>query len=156
VSRTRIAGIALCLAAASAALVAAVAGASGSATPTSLRLFSVELPKTEVYVDNGKKGESPGDMILFAERLHRGSRSGPVVGRLEVVCTFVSERGSRCHGTLILANGTLEAAGRVVFAGPRVRLPVVGGTKSYAGARGELIITEVTDSTDRYDITLQS
>lgn len=155
-SRYRIGAGAVAAAALVGVLGAAVAGASGSATPSAMRLFSVDLPKTEIYVDNGKKGESPGDMILFAERLHRGSRSGQVVGRLEVLCTFVSERGSRCNGTMILAGGTLEAAGRVSFGGPRVRIPVVGGTKAYAGARGELAITEVNDSTDRYDITLQS
>ena len=152
--RRRITIAALVLTAAVATVVAAVAGASGSATPSPLRLYSVDLPKTEVYVDNGKQGESPGDVILFAERLHRGSRSGPVMGRVEVLCTFVSERGSYCNGTMILARGTLEAAGRVVFAGPRVRIPVVGGTKAYAGVRGELVITEVNEKTDRYDIAL--
>ena len=153
--RSRITIVALALTAV-AAIVAAVAGASGSATPSSMRLVTVDLPKTEVYVDNGTKGESPGDVIFFAERLHRGSRFGPVMGRVEVMCAFESERESRCNGTLILARGTLEAAGRVLFTGPRTRIPVVGGTKAYAGARGELVITELDEKTDRYDITLQS
>lgn len=154
-SRIRVTTAAIGVAACAAALVAAVAGASGSAAPSSLNLVAVDLPKTEVYVDNGKKGESPGDVILFRERLHRGTRSGPVVGRTEVMCTFVNEQGSRCAGTVILGNGTLEAAGRVVFASATVRLPVVGGTKAYAGARGEVRFVDIADTATRYEITLK-
>jgi len=153
-SRSRIIPVVLGLAATVAAVVAAVAGASGSATPTTLTLVGVQLPKTEVYVDNAGKGDGPGDVIIFAQRLHRGAASGSVVGRLEAVCTHLNARGSRCDGTMFLPRGTIVAGGPVLF-GQRVsRLPVMGGTKGYAGVRGEIRFSDVGETAQRYVVTL--
>jgi hypothetical protein len=152
VSPTRL--IAVATAAVAALAATGLAVGAGNATPSSFTLIGVDLPKSEVYLDNGRKGESAGDMVLFTQRIHRGSRSGPVVGRMEVICTAFSVRGSHCSGTIFLPNGTLTAAGALTFSTPVSRIPILGGTKGYAGARGELRFADVGDTAARYVVLL--
>jgi len=106
-----------------------------------------------VYLDLGTKGEGPGDIALFGERLYRGSTSSPAFGRTEIRCMFFRQGQARCEGAIILPRGTIEAAGHITF-GKRIRLPVVGGTKAYAGARGELVLTELSEARSRYVVNL--
>ena len=52
-----------------------------------------------------------------------------------------------------MPEGTLEAAGDVLFA-TSFSLPVVGGTRAYVGANGELTITQLSERKDGYVIEL--
>ena len=89
-------------------------------------------------VDTGKKGFSVGDSFIFSEQL---LQNGKQVGYDHVVCTHAANWPSSaesCTGTAVLANGTVELAG-LSKRGP-FTIAVVGGTGSYAGARGTAVV----------------
>jgi hypothetical protein len=126
------------------------ASASSTGGAQTLTLVAVDLPKTERYVDVGAKGDSPGDTIFLREMLIQNAKK---VGGSEVMCVFWVGNAGRCHGTLRLGRSTLEASGGIHFGGT-FSLPVVGGTGSYAGARGVLRVTAVSEKRSRYDVEL--
>jgi len=133
------------------ALAAAAAVASPSAPgKQTLTYITVDLPKSRTYVDAGKKGDSIGDSDFFSESVLQG---GKRVGRTDVMCV-VGLVVDRCAGTITLLDGTLEASGAVRFAST-FALPVIGGTRAYTGARGELRITSLGDTRDRYVVVLE-
>jgi hypothetical protein len=135
------------------AVVSSGALASASSTEVlqePLTLVAVDLPKREIYVDAGSKGDGPGDTIFFGESLLQNGRKA---GSSDVMCVFVSRNAGRCSGTLRLAGGTLEASGGTRFGG-RFSLPVVGGTGRYAGASGELTVVAVSEKRSRYELEL--
>ncbi len=131
--------------------LAILGGTFASASGTqALSYVAVENPKSEVYVDVGKKGDSPGDSVYFSERL---LENGTQVGRTEITCTFYSERAGRCMGTLKLRGGTIEAGGSDL-SGKSFAVAILGGTGTYAGAEGAVRITELGDTRSRYDVQL--
>jgi allene oxide cyclase-like protein len=69
------------------------------------------------------------------------------------VCINTSLNAARCNGTLFLASGKVEAAGAIHLR-KTFRIPVVGGTGAYSGAGGELQITELSETRDRYVVRL--
>jgi hypothetical protein len=90
-------------------------------------------------IDTGKKGFSIGDSFIFSEQL---LQNGQQVGFDHIICTHAADWPSSaesCTGTATLANGTLELAG-LSKRGP-FTVAVLGGTGSYAGARGTAKIT---------------
>lgn len=90
-------------------------------------------------IDTGKKGFSIGDSFIFSEQL---LQNGKQVGYDHIVCTHAANwptSAESCTGTVVLANGTLELDG-LSKQGP-FTVAVLGGTGSYAGARGTARIT---------------
>jgi hypothetical protein len=136
------------------ALVAvAVGGTLASASSSQARtlsLVAVDLPQSMRSVDVGAKGQSAGDTIFFQETLLENGRKA---GGSEVLCVTVSRTLGRCHGTLRLRGGTIEASGGTRFGG-RFSLPVVGGTGAYAGASGVLTVIAVSTTRSRYVLEL--
>ena len=132
----------------------ALASASSTAVPRTMTLVSVDTGTGDQYVDVGTKGESIGDMVIFTELLRDPRSANKVVGHNEILCITVSRNAGRCHGTLFLPGGRIEAAGTVRFTTRTFRVPIVGGTGSYAAAAGELVITSLSDTRDRYVIRL--
>jgi hypothetical protein len=124
--------------------------ASSSSVSRTMTLVAVDIPKSEVHVDAGAKGDSPGDAVFFRETILRDGRKA---GGSEIMCVVVGRDAGRCSGTLRLQGGTLEASGGTHFGG-RFSLPVVGGTGRYAGARGELTVVAVSEKRSRYEIEL--
>ena len=91
-------------------------------------------------VDLGAHGTSPGDVeVVRTTLLQRGTRD--VIGRGELVCTFVDTVRSRvCRGTYILPKGKLVVGGSILYR-QFYDLAVVGGTGLYDNARGTLTVT---------------
>jgi hypothetical protein len=143
----------LVLACAVAAGGASLADASPSATaPRTITFLAVDVRTGEASVDVGAKGDSVGDSFYFQETLHR--RAGAkAVGHTEVACTLLSREASRCSGTLYLPNGKIEASGAIHFR-RTFRIAIVGGTGAYAGAGGEMVITSLGETRDRYMVRL--
>jgi hypothetical protein len=133
-----------------AAVVGTGALASASSSATTLTFTAVDIPKSEVYVDGGAKGDGPGDTMFFRETLRQGAKRA---GSTEVTCVFLSRNVGRCWGTLRVPGGTLEAAAGIRFDG-RFSLPVVGGTGVHAGARGVLTVIAVDQTRSRYELEL--
>ncbi|QIK66654.1 hypothetical protein G7072_10160 [Nocardioides sp. HDW12B] len=111
-------------------------------------------PWTEYFVDNGPRGESPGDTFGFTEKLfQRGER----VGRDAVECTIkrVTRQSftMQCVGTLTLrGRGQITIQGAITFSetsGDSFSLAVTGGTGEFRGVNGEMVVVE-RDGPDRY------
>jgi allene oxide cyclase len=131
-----------------------LASASPAAkAPRTLTLISADTGQGELYIDAGPKGESAGDTIIFSELLYDRARAKKPIGHVEVVCINTSLNAARCNGTLFLAAGKIEAAGAIHFR-KTFRIPVVGGTGAYSGTGGELQITELSETRDRYVVRL--
>ena len=142
---------ALAVVAGGVSLAAASAEAGGGGGKT-LTLVS-ESTKIEHYVDNGKPGESIGDVGYFQELLYDRTRGSKPVGHSEIQCFFVGGDAARCSGTFYLPEGKIEVGGALHFR--RVtRIPVLGGTGAYAGARGEVALTTINEQRDRNVIRL--
>jgi Allene oxide cyclase barrel like domain len=91
-----------------------------------------------------------------------GVKRGARVGTLKAVCLFVtqptSDSGtSLCTGVATLPAGTITVVGLV--RGAKFRVPIVGGTGAYTGAKGYLAITNnlggpnTNKSNDKFVIT---
>jgi hypothetical protein len=115
-------------------------GTSDAGTgPATIRITDRLLALTGV--DVGRNGRSPGDMEISRHRLFDRTRARNVIGRAELVCTFVDRRRSRsCRGTFILPRGKLMVAGVLQYRQFFV-FAVTGGTGLYDNARGTLTVT---------------
>jgi hypothetical protein len=97
------------------------------------------------YLDVGKKGISPGDMFLTTDVPVFDLQTGKRVGTSDGMETFVSIRHQGTvwlHGTTRLRDGRIEGGGLLRHSDRKQSLPITGGTGAYAGARGEVTVTE--------------
>ena len=72
-------------------------------------------------------------------------QTGKRVGTSDGMETFVSTRHQGTvwlHGTTRLRDGRIEGGGLLRHSDSKQTLPITGGTGAYAGARGEITITE--------------
>jgi hypothetical protein len=105
--------------------------------PAIVRITDRQL--TQKRVDLGPRGTSPGDLEIVRHRLFDRARN--VIGRSELVCTFVDNRRSRsCRGTYILPRGKIVVGGSLQYHQFYV-LAVTGGTGLFDNARGTLTDT---------------
>lgn len=115
------------------------AGSAASTGPARIPITSQD--RSVARVDVGKRGKSPGDMEIVRQRLF--DRSPRLIGRAELVCTFVDSRRLRsCRGTYIMPKGRLVVAGELQFR-QFYSLAVIGGTGLYDNARGTLSVTRM-------------
>ena len=150
--------LAICIAA------AAVAVAEASASdPATLSFLDVSVRSTPAF--DASQGEPrPGDRVFLTDALyawhgaHRGARAGSIASTL----TFMSPFGRHgatvdLSGQLFLHGGSLRVDGVVqVLPGPNhFVLPIVGGTGSYAGARGTVDLRDLGASGDRSALIVQ-
>ena len=150
--------LAILLSVACAALVTVVAlvttsGAQQPGPPTrTLDLVTRQRESTFKFVDNPPlHKESAGDMAIITGRLR--ARDGSPQGRLQAYFVATKsgnfERAFRgqVSGTFMLRGGDIVIAGVTDDKRAHDRLPIVGGTGSYAGARGVLVVTDTRTRT---------
>jgi hypothetical protein len=156
VRRILIPGVVAVVAAATLPLASAPAASSGSFTLVA-RLDRHSM----VRVDAAPKGVSPGDTFVFSASLQRDRQAD---GRAEFVQTVVDSRyrGISMRGDLLLGDGTLELqGGGLSRRAPGAAKPsaetgmaIVGGTGTYAGARGTVQMIPSGRATQRLEVTL--
>jgi allene oxide cyclase-like protein len=141
--------VALAGAAAAAGGIAFASGhdarADAAAGPRTLTFSEPFVGGRTRYLDVGKKGISPGDMFLTTDAPVFDLQTGKRVGTSDGMETFVSLRHQGTvwlHGTTRLRAGRIEGGGLLRHSDRRQSLPVTGGTGAYAGARGEMTVTE--------------
>jgi hypothetical protein len=105
----------------------------GTATNPFNADVKVPPPKT-----TGRAGSRPGDNALFRFTLYRDFRMRHRVGTAVYTCTFNFNRRASCEGTFQLARGTMLAIGPVDFNAKGFTIPIIGGSGSYLGARGQV------------------
>lgn len=114
----------------------------GSAAATGpAKITITEREMSFVRVDVGRRGKSPGDMEIIRQRLF--DRTGRLIGRAELACTFVDSRRARiCRGTYFMPKGKLVVGGSLLFR-QYYDLAVVGGTGLFDNARGSVTVTRM-------------
>ena len=135
--------------AAAAVTVAAVALAGGAAT-TAKTIRIVERATTDAVTDTGKKGDSAGDLLTFANAVYNAQNTKKV-GSDDGWCIRTAVGKSwECAWTNTIAGGQIMVAGPFLDAGPS-KLAIVGGTGMYAGARGWMDLKARNDKGTEYD-----
>jgi hypothetical protein len=135
------------------ATIAAVAAGSGLAgaqtAPRTLKLQAVE--QGCAGVDVGKRGDSLGDQTFC-----RATLRGDASGRAHWDCTYLGTepRGEDCTAHAELPGGTLQMAGRLSHTSAASTWAVVGGTGSYAGARGSTEVRQLSATRTAVTISL--
>jgi len=154
--RTKTTWIAACVAVVAAAVggvsLVSAEGAGAGAGGKTMSLVTVDSG-LEQFVDTGERGESPGDTGYFQELLYDRTRRAKAIGHSEIMCAFLGEDAARCSATFFFPEGKIEVGGAIHFR-RSFRVPVLGGTGAYAGARGEVTVTEINETRDRTVIRL--
>jgi hypothetical protein len=107
-------------------------------------------------IDVGAPGFSLGDEEVFSGNL---LGNGQQVGRVALVCTFVSTQNpqrveAQCPGTAILTGGQITISGVIVNRSLNFTLPITGGSGQYDGARGQVVGRDVSPSPTQPQVEL--
>ena len=130
-------------------VAAAVAIAGGTAT-TAKTIRVVERATTDAVTETGKKGDSAGDLLTFANAVYNAQNTKKV-GSDDGWCIRTAVGKSwECAWTNALGDGQIMVAGPFLDAGPS-KLAIVGGTGMYAGARGWMDLKARNDKGTEYD-----
>ena len=128
-------------------LVGLAAGAVPSAAPAAERTIAVRSVTISMVGHDAKpKGPSRGDSVTYRDRLLNagaqfGKKKGAVVGSDRGTLRYLTAHTASFTGRVTLPDGTLELSGAVYSTpGGGLVIPIVGGTGSYADARGTLTV----------------
>jgi len=121
---------------------------SGHGDEQTIRVLAV-FTEFDANIDVGAPGFSLGDEVAFSGNL---LRHGKQVGRVGVVCTFVSTQNAdrveaQCPGTAILPGGQITVQGVIVNRSLNFTLPITGGSGRYDRAQGQLVARDVSTPT---------
>ena len=101
------------------------------------RIQVIEHALSDTTVDLGAKGDSPGDLLTFANPVYDATDKVRL-GSDQGYCVRVAVGKSwECFWTLLLKEGEITVEGPFYDAGDSV-LVVTGGTGKYAGAKGSM------------------
>jgi hypothetical protein len=117
------------------------------------RLDFVERAETDaVSVKGGTAAENVGDLLTFTNPIYDVTNTKRV-GTDQGYCVRLIGKTIECHWTLILAKGQIMVEGPVGDGdnAPDTTLAVTGGTGTYRGARGEMLIHARDAKATAYD-----
>jgi hypothetical protein len=97
----------------------------------------VERPVGETTVDLGAKGDSIGDMLVFANGVFDAANKTQVGTDQGYCVRTIVGKSWECFWTLTLKAGQITVEGPFLDEGDSL-LVVTGGTGKYAGAKGSL------------------
>lgn len=148
---------------AAASAIAMTAGAAVAQASPPRHLLDISGRSTPAAGVAANAAPSPGDRVFLVDTLYawKGGKRGARVGHIESTLTFMSAFGS--HGATVEISGQMFLPGGSLFItgighvaqGPNhFRLPVLGGTGTYAGARGTIDLRDLGRGADKSDIAL--
>jgi hypothetical protein len=152
-----IAVMALVVGAVSPALGSSSQGAGSTGGGHTIRVTAV-FTEFDPNIDVGAPGFSLGDEVVFSGNL---LRNGEQVGRIGVVCSFVSTANAdrveaQCPTTSILPGGQITTQGTIVNRSLNFTLPITGGSGRYQGASGQVVSRDVSTPTQpQVELTFQ-
>jgi hypothetical protein len=134
------------------------ASTSGDADKRQTIRVTAVFTEFDANIDVGAPGFSLGDEVVFSGNL---LRSGEQVGRIGVVCTFVSTANAdrveaQCPTTSILPGGQITTQGTIVNRSLNFTLPITGGSGQFQGAGGQVVSRDVSTPTQpQVELTFQ-
>jgi len=133
-------------------LLVAASLAAASPVLAGEQIKLVERPVGETTVDLGAKGDSIGDLLVFANKIY-DSANKTEVGSDQGYCvrTLVG-KSWECIWTLTLKHGQITVEGPFLDTGDSV-MAVTGGTGKYAGAKGSMTLHPRDATPTGYDFT---
>ena len=132
-----------------AALAAALAAAPAYAAE---QIKVVERPVAETTVDLAAKGDSVGDMLVFANGVF-DAENKTQVGTDQGYCVrTIVGKSWECFWTLTLKSGQITVEGPFFDQGDSL-FAITGGTGKYAGARGSMKLHPRDATPTGYDFT---
>ncbi|HEX4584917.1 MAG TPA: allene oxide cyclase family protein [Burkholderiaceae bacterium] len=101
------------------------------------RLTVVEHPTNETTVDLGAKGDSIGDLLVFANPVYDAANKVQVGSDQGHCVRTVVGKSWECFWSLILKDGLITVEGPFYDTGDSTFV-VTGGSGRYAGAKGSM------------------
>ena len=143
-------------------LSVSIGGATAAVRPQTINLLEVTRSFTPIggLDDTFHSVPKPGQGAVVASDLYRwnGPRRGAHYGTLQAVCTFTKFVGTTgwlyCNGAALLPAGEITISG-ITTQSDLFRIPIVGGTGAYVGARGYVSVRSINEnnSADTFHIT---
>ncbi len=115
-------------------LVVTTAGGKSAALTVTLPIVE-HVTASEVVTDTGKKGDSPGDILTFANPLYNGANTKKIGTDNGQCARTVVGKSWECWWTALLPGGQITVEGPFFDTGPS-KLAITGGTGKYSRARG--------------------
>ena len=133
-------------------VLAAAAALASMPALAAEQIVVVERPVGETTVDLGAKGDSVGDLLVFANKIY-DSANKTQLGTDNGYCVrTVVGKSWECFWTLTLKAGQITVEGPFMDSGDSL-LAVTGGTGKYAGARGSMKLHPRDATPTGYDFT---
>ncbi len=116
------------------------------------RIIVVERPVGETTVDLGAKGDSIGDLLVFANKVYDAGNKTQVGSDQGYCVRTVVGKSWECFWTLTLKAGQITVEGPFLDEGDSL-MSVTGGTGKYAGAKGSMKLHPRDATPTGYDFT---
>jgi Allene oxide cyclase len=125
---------------------------SNAASAHQNALHVIEHDINYTIVDNGVPGDSPGDLLIFANPIYDSS-DRVAVGRDSGSCirTIIGV-AYECNWTVFLPNGQLTVEGPYYDHADSM-VAIIGGTGAYSHARGQMLLHARDLAGTEYDYT---
>ena len=112
----------------------------------------VERPVGETTVDLGAKGDSIGDLLVFANGIFDSANKAQIGSDQGFCVRTIVGKSWECMWTLTLKAGRITVEGPFMDEGDSL-FAVTGGTGKYAGAKGSMKLHPRDAKSTSYDFT---
>jgi allene oxide cyclase len=112
----------------------------------------VERPVGETTVDIGPKGDSIGDLLVFANGIFDSTNKLQVGSDQGYCVRTVVGKSWECTWTMLLKGGQISVEGPFMDDGDSL-FAVIGGTGKYTGAKGSMKLHARDAKATSYDFT---
>lgn len=116
--------------------------------------FNTDVKTPPPTKSKDKAGSRPGDNALFQFTLYTDSSLRRKVGTAVYTCTIGFDHQASCDGTFRLTTGTMIANGPIDFDTKGFTIPIVGGSGSYRGVRGQVSSAGARNGAERLRFVL--
>jgi allene oxide cyclase len=116
------------------------------------KIVVVERPVGETTVDLGPKGDSVGDLLVFANKVYDSANKAQVGSDQGYCVRTLVGKSWECFWTLVLKDGQITVEGPFMDTGDSL-MTVTGGTGKYAGAKGSMKLHPRDATPTGYDFT---
>ncbi len=117
-------------------------------------LSLVERATTDKTIDLGEKGDSLGDLLVFANPVFDFANQRQLGTDQGYCVRVIVAKSWECFWTLALKDGQITSEGPFFDQGDSVMV-VTGGTGKYAGAKGSLKLHSRDAKSTAYDFTYE-